>query len=183
MQDDLPRPLRKGLLWQQKDKFFSRWKERFFVLTDDYLQCFKKENSRISEMGSFLARVLVTSLVTSSDLEWPLCVSVQAGRGGGGGAADQEGLPHHRPQPRQGRPGPAQEARGHPGLVQPDQGVSWDWDYCHWLFIIVIQAKVLECKARQVQHDIASNNLNVEAWLLARKSLAGSNGIHKLNHW
>ena len=60
----MPRPVRKGLLWQQKDKFFSRWKERFFILTDDYLQCFKKENSRISEMGSFLARV-VTSLVTS----------------------------------------------------------------------------------------------------------------------
>ena len=58
LQDDLPRPVRKGLLWQQKDKFFSRWKERFFVLTDDYLQCFKKENSRITEMGSFLARVV-----------------------------------------------------------------------------------------------------------------------------
>ena len=39
---------------------------------------------------------------------------------------------------------------------------------------LLFQAKVLECKARQVQHDIASNNLNVEAWLLARKSLAGS---------
>lgn len=47
---------------------------------------------------------------------------------------------------------------------------------------LLFQSKVLECKAKQVQHDIASNNLNVEAWLLARKSLAGSNCIHKLNH-
>ena len=36
-----------------------------------------------------------------------------------------------------------------------------------------VQTKVLECKAKQVQQDINSNNLNVEAWLLARKSLAG----------
>ena len=56
-EDPGPRPVKKGLLWQQKDKFFSRWKERYFILTEDYLQCFKKENSRISEMGSFLTRV------------------------------------------------------------------------------------------------------------------------------
>ena len=50
------------------------------------------------------------------------------------------------------------------------------------VMLLLFQSKVLECKARQVQHDIASNNLNVEAWLLARKSLAGSNCVHKLNH-
>jgi hypothetical protein len=51
--------LKKGLLWQQKDKIFSRWKERFFVLTADYLNCFKKcaGSSRISEMGEFLFKV------------------------------------------------------------------------------------------------------------------------------
>ena len=49
--------MNKGILWQQKDKFFSRWKERFFILTKDYLQCFKKENSRISEMGAFIMKV------------------------------------------------------------------------------------------------------------------------------
>jgi hypothetical protein len=32
-EDVSPRPVRRGLLWQQKDKFFSRWKERFFILT------------------------------------------------------------------------------------------------------------------------------------------------------
>lgn len=46
--------LRKGILWQQRDKIFSRWKERFFVLTKDYLQCFKKGTSRITEMGGFI---------------------------------------------------------------------------------------------------------------------------------
>jgi hypothetical protein len=34
-----------------------RWKERYFVLTTDYLQCFKKGTSRISEMGPFLYKV------------------------------------------------------------------------------------------------------------------------------
>ena len=125
-------------------------------------------------MGSFLARG-VTSLVIPSDLTSDLCVSVQAGRGGGGGAAHQEGLPHHRPQPHQGRPRAAQAARGHPGLVQCDQGDDMIGDEMTvTLSSLLFQAKVLECKARQVQHDIASNNLNVEAWLLARKSLAGS---------
>ena len=62
----------KGLLWQQKDRFFSRWKERFFILTQvllnindnfdellfqDYLHCFKKESSRITEMGGFIFKV------------------------------------------------------------------------------------------------------------------------------
>ena len=39
-----------------------------------------------------------------------------------------------------------------------------------------VQSKVLESKARQVhfQQDLKSSNLTVEAWLLARKSLAGS---------
>ena len=46
--------LKKGILWQQRDKIFSRWKERFFVLTNDYLQCYKKGTSRITEMGGFI---------------------------------------------------------------------------------------------------------------------------------
>ena len=42
--------------------------------------------------------------------------------------------------------------------------------------IVCVQSKVLESKAKQVhfQQDLKSSNLNVEAWLLARKSLAGS---------
>ncbi|KAH6936277.1 hypothetical protein HPB50_015207 [Hyalomma asiaticum] len=41
--------VKKGLLWQQWDKFFSRWKERYFVLTKDYLACFKKESKSVLE--------------------------------------------------------------------------------------------------------------------------------------
>ena len=49
--------LLKGVLWLQREKVFSRWKERFFVLTKDYLQCFKKSTSMITEMGGFVFRV------------------------------------------------------------------------------------------------------------------------------
>ncbi len=51
-------PIRKGLLWQQRDKLFSQWKERYFILTPDYLQCFKKTSSKITEMmGEFIFKV------------------------------------------------------------------------------------------------------------------------------
>ena len=50
-------PLKKGLLWQQRDKLFSRWKERYFVLTKDYFHCFKKATSKITEMGGFIFKV------------------------------------------------------------------------------------------------------------------------------
>ena len=77
-------------------------------------------------MGSFLSRVVTSRDTRDTRDSEPsnscLPVSVQVGGGGGGGAAHQEGLPHHRPQPRPGRPRAAEEARGHPGLVQPDQG-------------------------------------------------------------
>ncbi|XP_022242536.1 uncharacterized protein LOC111085934 [Limulus polyphemus] len=60
--------LKKGLLWQQRDKFFSRWKERYFVLTLDYLACFKK-GSKVgtSEMGSFQFKV---NLADVDGLQW-----------------------------------------------------------------------------------------------------------------
>lgn len=48
---------KKGLLWQQRDKLFSRWKERYFILTKDYLHCFKKGSSRMTEMGGFIFKV------------------------------------------------------------------------------------------------------------------------------
>jgi len=59
--DDFPLEARatllKGVMWLQREKVFSRWKERFFVLTKDYLQCFKKSTSVITEMGGFVFRV------------------------------------------------------------------------------------------------------------------------------
>ena len=55
--------LKKGLLWQQRDKLFSRWKERYFILTKDYFHCFKKATSRITEMGGFIFKVLFFLLI------------------------------------------------------------------------------------------------------------------------
>jgi len=65
--------LKKGLLWVQRDKLFSRWKERYFVLTADYLNCFKKGSSRISEMGEFLYKVNMTDTLTGgvTHFQWP----------------------------------------------------------------------------------------------------------------
>ena len=54
--------IRKGILWQQRDKIFSRWKERFFILTPDYLQCYKKSASRISEMGGFIFKLRLSEV-------------------------------------------------------------------------------------------------------------------------
>ena len=49
--------LRRGLLWLQEDKLFSRWRERFVVLTNTHIVVHKKAASRISEMGAFLYKV------------------------------------------------------------------------------------------------------------------------------
>lgn len=57
--------VKKGVLWQQQqyDKFhqrlFSRWKKRYFILTTDYLVCFKRSTPKVgrSEMGKFLYKV------------------------------------------------------------------------------------------------------------------------------
>lgn len=56
--------LKKGTLWQQQnhnkfhERIFNRWKERYFILTNDYLACFKKSTKvGHSEMGGFLYKV------------------------------------------------------------------------------------------------------------------------------
>ena len=49
--------VRRGLLWLQEDKLFSRWRERFVVLTTTHIVVHKKAASRISEMGAFLYKV------------------------------------------------------------------------------------------------------------------------------
>ncbi|XP_040565523.1 uncharacterized protein [Lepeophtheirus salmonis] len=54
--------LQRGLLWQQRDKFFSRWKERFFILTKDYLNCFRKGSSKLTEMGGFIFKLKLTDI-------------------------------------------------------------------------------------------------------------------------
>jgi hypothetical protein len=40
-----------------KRQYIFRWKEKYFVLTTDYLQCYKKAKSSISLMGSFSYKV------------------------------------------------------------------------------------------------------------------------------
>lgn len=42
---------------------FARWKERFFVLTKDYLQCFRKGSSpKLSEMGAFSFKIRLSDI-------------------------------------------------------------------------------------------------------------------------
>lgn len=61
--------IKRGLLWQQRDRLFSRWKERYFILTRDYLHCFRRASGsdRISEMGQFLFKI---KLVDLDRVEW-----------------------------------------------------------------------------------------------------------------
>jgi hypothetical protein len=47
----------RGVLWIQRERLFTRWKERFCILTRDYLQCFKKGSTQLTEMGPFLFKV------------------------------------------------------------------------------------------------------------------------------
>jgi len=58
--------VRKGLVWVQQDKLFSRWKERYIILTTSYIQIFKKGTSRISDMGTFDSKVRLSQVETIS---------------------------------------------------------------------------------------------------------------------
>jgi len=46
-------PLLKGMLWQKKERFFSRWKERFFILTPKHIQCFEKSPTHSNDSALF----------------------------------------------------------------------------------------------------------------------------------
>ncbi len=48
-------------------KYF-RWKEKYYILTPDYLHCFKKSESKMSDMGSFDYKVTF-SLFTQPNLD------------------------------------------------------------------------------------------------------------------
>lgn len=51
--------IKKGVLWQHQQGLFNRWKKRYFILTTDYLVCFKRSTPKVgrSEMGKFLYKV------------------------------------------------------------------------------------------------------------------------------
>ena len=107
----LPRPVRRGLLWQQKDRFFSRWKERFFILTQvSWLQCSFKLLNVISGLPPLLQEGVIKnhrdgwfhiqgSATISISIFAVLDISmktlpVQAVRSGGGFFTEQERIPH-----------------------------------------------------------------------------------------
>ena len=79
-----PSTLKKGILWHQRDKLFSRWKERFFLLTRDYLQCFKKGTSRMTEMGAFMFKIKLSDveMVDLVDKRGYLTISLLVNREG-----------------------------------------------------------------------------------------------------
>ena len=58
-----PPAVKKGILFQQREKLLARWKERYCILTRDYLHCFRRTTSihrsgvKLSEMGSFIFKV------------------------------------------------------------------------------------------------------------------------------
>uniref|UniRef100_T1L4G4 PH domain-containing protein n=1 Tax=Tetranychus urticae TaxID=32264 RepID=T1L4G4_TETUR len=65
------RIVKKGILWQQngtkkglKNIFKNKWKQRYFILTNSYFACFKKEKSKICEMGLFLFKLSLTDIKT-----------------------------------------------------------------------------------------------------------------------
>lgn len=76
--------LKKGLLWQQRDKLFSRWKERYFILTKDFLQCFKKETSKITEMGGFIFKIKLSEVENCELLDkrgyLTICLFIKEGK-------------------------------------------------------------------------------------------------------
>ena len=49
--------LLRGVVWVQRERLFARWKERFCILTRDYLHCFKKGSTQLTECGPFLFKV------------------------------------------------------------------------------------------------------------------------------
>jgi hypothetical protein len=53
-------PLLKGMLWQKKERMFSRWKERFFILTPKHIQCYEKTPAHSSD--SVLFQVNLSSI-------------------------------------------------------------------------------------------------------------------------
>jgi len=76
--------IKRGLLWQQRDKLFSRWKERYFILTKDFLQCFKKETSKITEMGGFIFKIKLSEVENCELLDkrgyLTICLYIKEGK-------------------------------------------------------------------------------------------------------
>ena len=50
-------PVLESMMWVQREKLFSRWKERVVVVTEDYLHCFRKGSAQLSHAGQLLFKV------------------------------------------------------------------------------------------------------------------------------
>jgi len=74
--------LHRGVLWHQKDKFFSRWKERYFVLNQGFLICFKNElqNQKLLCFKYMLLDVDSVALVTKRGCQTIVLVHRKQGR-------------------------------------------------------------------------------------------------------
>lgn len=65
--------VKKGLLMQQREKMWSRWKERYFILTRDYLHCFRRLRNvyrfhiTLSAMGQFIFKLRLANV---EDIRW-----------------------------------------------------------------------------------------------------------------
>ena len=60
-QPKMVQSLMQSIMWVQREKVFSRWKERVVVITQDYLQCFKKGSAQLSNVAHFLLKVECSS--------------------------------------------------------------------------------------------------------------------------
>ena len=45
------------ILWKKSSSSLIRWKERYLILTRDYIQFYKKSSSGVTDMGDFLTKV------------------------------------------------------------------------------------------------------------------------------
>ena len=52
-------PLVESVMWVQREKLFSQWKERVVVMTEEELHCYKKGSAQLSAVGSLILKVLI----------------------------------------------------------------------------------------------------------------------------
>jgi len=73
--------IKKGFLWQQRDKLFSRWKERYFILTKGLLQCFKKDARDMTDASGFIFEIKISEIEDFELLDkrgfLTICINVQ----------------------------------------------------------------------------------------------------------
>eukprot|EP00092_Neocalanus_flemingeri_P029291 GFUD01031803.1.p1 GENE.GFUD01031803.1~~GFUD01031803.1.p1 ORF type:complete len:193 (-),score=44.20 GFUD01031803.1:35-613(-) len=53
---------RKGILWQQTDKLFSSWEERFFVLPEHSLYSFSRETNQMEKLDKAVSKIKLSDM-------------------------------------------------------------------------------------------------------------------------